>query len=173
MASTNESYNRAAELKAFDETKTGVKGLVDAGISKIPRIFIHPSNNNENNPSLSSDPPKNDVSIQIIDLTEAREDRKDIVERIQEASQTWGFFQVVNHGIPIMVLEEMLEGVRRFNEQDIEVKKGYYTRDVTKKVVYNSNYDLYSGLSTNWRDSFYCLMAPHPPTPQELPSICR
>ncbi|CAH8251382.1 unnamed protein product, partial [Arabidopsis lyrata] len=37
------SFDRASELKAFDESKTGVKGLVDAGISQIPRIFHHSS----------------------------------------------------------------------------------------------------------------------------------
>ncbi len=30
-----------SEPKAFDDTKVGVKGLVDAGVTKIPRIFIH------------------------------------------------------------------------------------------------------------------------------------
>ncbi|KAE9455005.1 hypothetical protein C3L33_13093, partial [Rhododendron williamsianum] len=34
-------YDRKSELKAFDDTKAGVKGLVDAGVTKIPRIFIH------------------------------------------------------------------------------------------------------------------------------------
>ncbi|PON66648.1 hypothetical protein TorRG33x02_267100, partial [Trema orientale] len=34
-------YDRATELKAFDETKAGVKGLVDAGIFEIPRIFYN------------------------------------------------------------------------------------------------------------------------------------
>ncbi|KAK9081598.1 hypothetical protein Syun_031686 [Stephania yunnanensis] len=33
---------RREELKAFDDTKAGVKGLVDAGVTKIPRIFIDP-----------------------------------------------------------------------------------------------------------------------------------
>ncbi|XP_026432331.1 1-aminocyclopropane-1-carboxylate oxidase homolog [Papaver somniferum] len=35
-------YDRYEELKTFDETKAGVKGIVDAGIAKIPRMFIRP-----------------------------------------------------------------------------------------------------------------------------------
>ncbi|KAK3043433.1 hypothetical protein RJ639_002012 [Escallonia herrerae] len=31
--------DRLQELKAFDESKAGVKGLVNAGVTKIPRIF--------------------------------------------------------------------------------------------------------------------------------------
>nr|GMC75211.1 1-aminocyclopropane-1-carboxylate oxidase homolog 1-like [Ipomoea batatas] len=37
-----ETYDRQSELKAFDETKAGVKGLVDAGITKLPAIFVQP-----------------------------------------------------------------------------------------------------------------------------------
>ena len=38
----SEGYDRASELKAFDESKAGVKGLVDAGVSIVPRMFIKP-----------------------------------------------------------------------------------------------------------------------------------
>ena len=34
-------HDRATALKALDDTKTGIKGLVDAGLTKIPQIFIH------------------------------------------------------------------------------------------------------------------------------------
>nr|GMD89824.1 1-aminocyclopropane-1-carboxylate oxidase homolog 1-like [Ipomoea batatas] len=47
--------------------------------------------------------------------------RREVVEAIGEASETWGFFQVVNHGIPINVLEEIKRGVRGFHEQDTEL----------------------------------------------------
>ncbi|KAL5063093.1 hypothetical protein RYX36_024830 [Vicia faba] len=38
---TKLDYDRASELKAFDETKDGVKRLVDASITNIPRMFHH------------------------------------------------------------------------------------------------------------------------------------
>jgi len=56
---------------------------------------------------------------------------------------------VVNHGIAISVLEEMLTRIRGFFEQDDEAKKASYTRDCNKKVVYNSNFDLYTGPAAN------------------------
>ncbi|KAE9455437.1 hypothetical protein C3L33_12663, partial [Rhododendron williamsianum] len=40
-AQNKPGYDRKSELKAFDDSKTGVKGLVDAGVTKIPHIFIH------------------------------------------------------------------------------------------------------------------------------------
>nr|KAJ0219304.1 hypothetical protein LSAT_V11C300150580 [Lactuca sativa] len=167
MAATTTSvisgYDRPTELKAFDQTKTGVKGLVDAGIRQIPRIFIHPP---ETSPKTSTI-----FEIPVVDLGST--DRASTVEKIRAASENLGFFQVVNHGIPVTVMDEMLQGVRRFHEQDVEVKKQFYTRDLSRTVVYNSNFDLHSSPAANWRDTFFSFMAPSPPPPEELPEVCR
>ncbi|KAL7608954.1 hypothetical protein Lser_V15G13931 [Lactuca serriola] len=167
-------YDRKAELIAFDETKSGVKGLVDAGITEVPRIFRLPSPENPNSDQKS--PPEH--SLPVINLEGIKEDpirRKEVVKEIKEALGSWGFFQMVNHGVPISVMEEMKKGVLGFFEQDNEVKKHWYTRDSSGKtrVVYNSNFDLYSAPVTNWRDSFLCTMYPNPPQPDELPPQCR
>ncbi|CAN4120489.1 unnamed protein product [Withania somnifera] len=124
-----------SELKAFDETKAGVKGLVDAGITKVPHIFILPPKNRPE----SSDTCETNFIFPVIDLEDIGKDpikHKEIVDKVRDASETWGFFQVVNHGIQVSVLEEMLQGAWKFFEQDIEVKKQYYTRHITKKVVH-------------------------------------
>ncbi|XP_031254610.1 1-aminocyclopropane-1-carboxylate oxidase homolog 1-like [Pistacia vera] len=167
------NYDRASELKAFDDSKVGVKGLVDAGIVKIPRIFYNPPDNFAKTTQVSND---TEYKFPIIDLERLDKDpihRKEIVERVRNASETLGFFQVINHGIPESVLEEMKDGARRFFEQDSEVKKQFYSRDYTRKVIYNSNFDLYTGPATNWRDTIACYMAPHPPQAEELPAACR
>ncbi|OMO95487.1 Oxoglutarate/iron-dependent dioxygenase [Corchorus olitorius] len=167
-ASNPDQYDRASELKAFDDTKAGVKGLVDAGITELPRIFHQPADKIQKN-SVSGD---TQFSIPIIDLAEVEKNpitRKEIVDKVGNASRKWGFFQVINHGIPVNVLEEMMDGVRRFYEQDDEVKRQYYTRDFSKPVVYNSNFDLYTGLAVNWRDTFFSFMAPNPPKMEDLP----
>lgn len=82
-------------------------------------------------------------------------------------------FRLFNHGIPSSVLDEMINGVRRFHEQDTETKKEFYTRDLSRKVVYLSNVDLWESQAANWRDSLFLFMAPHWPTPEELPEVCR
>jgi isopenicillin N synthase-like dioxygenase len=160
---------RIKELKAFDETKLGVKGLVDAGITKIPKIFHHPSDKTKKSSNTT------DYTIPVIDLAKIHEDpcaHKKVVESVRDASETGGFFQIVNHGISLSILKEMKDGLVRFFEQDSEVKKKYYTRE-SKPFVYNSNFPLYTSASATWKDSFLCNMAPIPPKPEDLPDVCR
>ncbi|CAL5392432.1 unnamed protein product [Camellia sinensis] len=144
QAAIETHYDRTQDLKAFDDTKTGVKGLVDAGIAIVPKIFIQPPDNF----NKTTNPTNTQFSFPIIDLRGIDKDpvrHREVVNEVREASETWGFFQLVNHGIPVSVLEEMMEGVHRFYEQD----------------------------TANWKDTFNCLMAPKPPNPEELPPPCR
>ncbi|XP_047946673.1 1-aminocyclopropane-1-carboxylate oxidase homolog 1-like [Salvia hispanica] len=171
-SSMDAQSDRKSELQAFDDTKAGVKGLVDAGITKLPAIFLHPPQNLKDIGTTTG----THLDFPVIDLESFDKDpslRRKVVDGIREAAETWGFFQVVNHGIPVAVLDDMLDGVRGFMEQDTDIKKQYYTRDSTNKFRFNSNFDLFSAPATNWRDSFYCVVAPNPPQPQQLPQVCR
>ncbi|XP_022739837.1 1-aminocyclopropane-1-carboxylate oxidase homolog isoform X3 [Durio zibethinus] len=173
MASeTSVDYDRTKELKEFDDTKAGVKGLVDAGIVSIPRMFIRPA---EELAVEELNSCQTNIKVPIIDLSKIQDDsrRKEIVDEVRIASAEWGFFQVINHGIPLSVLDEMIDGVRMFNEQDLELKKEFYTREVTKKVRFNSNYDLYTSLTADWRDTLNLSFLDSDPDPEEMPAVCR
>ncbi|GMY27179.1 1-aminocyclopropane-1-carboxylate oxidase homolog 1-like [Fagus crenata] len=168
------NYDRKSELKAFDDSKSGVKGLVDVGLTKIPRIFIHEQHRLDDNSGSRSR--VSNFGIPILDLDGIDKDanlRTDIINKVQHACEKWGFFQVVNHGIPESVLHEMIDGICRFHEQELEVKKQLYSRDYTQKVIYNSNHDLYRSPAASWRDTLSCVLAPDPPSPEELPVVCR
>ncbi|CAN1796132.1 1-aminocyclopropane-1-carboxylate oxidase homolog 1 [Linum perenne] len=143
-----------AELKSFDESKAGVKGLADSGIKEIPRIFHAPPQFLESGTPYSPNDPN--FIFPVIDLAGVHQDpvkRKQMVEKIRDASGSWGFFQIVNHGVPKNIQEDMTSGVRNFFDLDLEQKKDYYAREQTKKVMYSSN--------------------PDPLEPEELPECCR
>ncbi|XP_068640213.1 1-aminocyclopropane-1-carboxylate oxidase homolog 1-like [Aristolochia californica] len=165
------SYDRLREMKSFDETKLGVKGLVDNGVTNIPKFFILPTEDLIN----SQAPTPVQKGIPIVDLDRVgREDRrKEIVKEIREVLETWGFFHVINHGIPQRVLDEMIQGARRFHEESDEEKMAFYSRDPNKKVRFVSNFDLYQSKAANWRDTLGCIMAPNFEGPEALPKSCR
>nr|CAD1818999.1 unnamed protein product [Ananas comosus var. bracteatus] len=166
MAAYSDS-ERLAELRAFDATKAGVKGLVDAGFTSIPRFFVHPYLDRTAGANFR---------LPVVDLAGVPADparRAAAAAEAGRAAEELGLFHVVNHGVPQQVLDEMLQRVRGFHEDGVEVKGEYYTRDQSRKVVYNSNFDLYQAPAANWRDTLFCSMAPEPPRPEELPLACR
>ncbi|RZC55353.1 hypothetical protein C5167_014204 [Papaver somniferum] len=122
-----------------------------------------------------TDATRDQFQTPVIDLQGIDYRRSEIIDEIRRASMTWGFFQLVNHEIPVSVTNEMIEGIRRFHEGDIEVKKRLYVKEMmSQKVQYYSNYDLNESRSANWRDTFRCrLLNPDPIDPQLLPETCR
>ncbi|CAA0407254.1 unnamed protein product [Arabidopsis thaliana] len=172
MTENSEKTDRLNDLTTFISTKTGVKGLVDAEITEVPSMFHVPSSILSNN--RPSDISGLNLTVPIIDLGDRNtSSRNVVVSKIKDAAENWGFFQVINHGVPLTVLEEIKESVRRFHEQDPEVKNQYLPTDNNKKFVYNNDFDLYHSSPMNWRDSFTCYIAPDPPNPEEIPVACR
>ena len=98
---------------------------------------------------------------------------QELVGLVRAAAETAGFFQVVNHGVPADLLAEMLASVRRFHESPAEAKTPHYTRDLAKKVRFNSNFDLFQSPAANWRDTLFFHLAPDPAPSEELPEAVR
>ncbi|KAL0349009.1 UNVERIFIED_CONTAM: Deacetoxyvindoline 4-hydroxylase [Sesamum angustifolium] len=172
VASDEQGYDRTEMLRAFDETKAGVKGLTDSGLLKIPRIFVRPSEELAQEVTCK----KAQVQVPVIDLSGIQDSdrRKRVLEDVRIASETWGFFQVVNHGIPLTVLDGMIDGVRKFNEQDVEEKKKYYSRDRTRGARFYSSHDLYISRTASWRDTLTISFSdPDQIDHKELPACCR
>ncbi|CAA6666542.1 unnamed protein product [Spirodela intermedia] len=93
-----------AELKAFDEMKAGVKGVVESGIKAIPRIFLLPAAERDANEGAPDPPAPPLLELPVVDIS-----------------------AVLGHGVPTEVLEEMLAGIRRFNELHAAEKAAFYS----------------------------------------------
>ncbi|PSS33776.1 1-aminocyclopropane-1-carboxylate oxidase [Actinidia chinensis var. chinensis] len=160
---------RREELKAFDDSKAGVKGLIDAGVVKVPKIFIRPPD------ELAEELKSVQIGLQVpvIDLS-GIDRRGKVVGEVRFASVKWGVFQVVNHGIPLSVQDKVIDGTRMFHEQDPDVKKTFYTRDKKNRVRFESNYDLYQSRAANWRDTLNKFMRTSDQLdPDEIHTTCR
>ncbi|RZC68624.1 hypothetical protein C5167_031793 [Papaver somniferum] len=140
-------YDRFKELKAFEESKAGVKGLVDVGTVKIPRMFIRPLD--ELTEELDHTEHENSnfeiplIDIKSVDLNDHLR-HKEVIDEVQRASET------------------------------CEIKKELFSNDLKKGSMFHTNFDLYVSKYANWRDSLRCnLLSPDPLNPQELPDTCR
>ena len=150
--------DRLSALRAFDDTKAGVKGLVDAGATAIPAIFHHPPD------AFAPSTLATDVAVPVVDLSCQR---SDVVGAVRAAAETVGFFLLTNHGVPEAAMLGMLAAVRRFNEEPAEAKAPYYTRDAARRVRYSCNADLFQTLVGKWRDTVYMDDADRPAAGEE------
>ncbi|KAJ1398403.1 Oxoglutarate/iron-dependent dioxygenase [Sesbania bispinosa] len=67
-----------------------------------------------------------------------------LVKEIRSACKEWGFFQVINHGVPLSLRQRIEEASKKFFAQSLEEKKkvsrdkgtlsGYYDTEHTKNV---------------------------------------
>ncbi|KAF8006390.1 hypothetical protein BT93_K0633 [Corymbia citriodora subsp. variegata] len=162
-------YDRAKEAKEFDETKAGVKGLVDSGVAKVPRLFIHPPQNLRDMSGAATG-----LEVPTIDMMGYQDSRRqDVVNNLRRASETWGFFQMINHGIPIDAMDSVLEAVKQFHEQPEGVKREWYSRDEAKKFRYYSNGDLFWSKAATWKDTLKFDFPFGEQDPDAVPLLCR
>ncbi|CAK7326798.1 unnamed protein product [Dovyalis caffra] len=170
-SSTDQEYDRLNDAKLFDDSKLGVKGLVDSGVASIPRFFIHPSETLSDLKTISQ--VERDI-IPTIDLSGVDSNsRSKIVEQISSASREFGFFQIVNHGVSVEVMEQMIGGIKGLHEQSPEEKTRWYRRDMGTGVAIFSNFDLFHSKAASWRDTLQVYLGPTLPELQEIPEICR
>ncbi|KAM7531560.1 hypothetical protein LguiB_034970 [Lonicera macranthoides] len=167
---SDSEYDRLKEAKEFDETKIGVKGLSDSGITTIPRIFIHPSSLLQSYVQHSSS-----LSIPVINLSDRNsvDGRSKIIDEVREAAKEWGFFQVINHGIPLSVVDDTIAAIKSFHDEPPEVKANYYVREERRRVVFATNIDLFRSKAASWHDFIQVCMAPDAAEVDQIPAVLR
>ncbi|KAL8135433.1 scopoletin 8-hydroxylase-like [Apium graveolens] len=148
----------------------GVKGLVDSGVSKVPERYIQlPSER-----ILKPDGYKSHQHSPI-DLSKLEGPEHDkVVHDIARAAETLGFFQVVNHGVPLELLEALKTAAHKFFNQPAE-KKAVYLKGVSPSpsVKYGTSFVPEKEKALEWKDYISMVYTNDDEAQQFWPHDCR
>ncbi|XP_020231525.1 protein DOWNY MILDEW RESISTANCE 6-like [Cajanus cajan] len=120
-------------------------------VGSVPEDYIFPPDLRPGNLEipLSS-------NITVIDLSEAQNgDRTNTIHKIIKASQEFGFFQVINHGISVNLMNDVRSVFKELFEMPAEEKQKLCSNDPSKTCKMLTSSASYATEKVHqWRDNF-------------------
>ncbi|XP_061359191.1 feruloyl CoA ortho-hydroxylase F6H1-3-like [Gastrolobium bilobum] len=124
----------------------GVKGLYEIGLKSLPKQYIQPL---EERMSMAKIVTQN--SIPIVDMSNW--DDPNVANAICDAAEKWGFFQIINHGVPLQVLDNVQNATYRFYDLPAEEKVKYTKENSpSNHVRYGSSFSPEAENALEWKD---------------------
>ena len=140
------SFNNGNSLFDFVvRDGNGVKGLADLGLSAVPDRYIQPAEERiEKQKAISGHMLAEPIDLSTLDGPS----HEQVVEGIAGAAEALGFFQVVNHGVPVELLESLKDAAHKFFCQTPE-KKAIYRGPLVK---YGTSFVPEKEKALEWKD---------------------
>lgn len=160
--------DNTSELKTFVLVEGhGVKGLSELKIKTLPELFIQPV---EKRLDMSKVVPYE--SIPIIDMSNS--DDPKVRDAICDAAEKWGFFQIVNHGVPLSIIEDVKDATHSFFALPAEEKKKYlFKNSPTKNIRFVTSFIPEVDKVLEWKDYLSCFYVSDDESMAFWPSVCR
>ncbi|XP_024044061.1 uncharacterized protein LOC18049425 isoform X3 [Citrus clementina] len=121
--------------------------VLSSGIryTNLPESYVRPESERPNLSEVSEC-----ENVPVIDL--ACDDRSLIVQQVAYACKNYGFFQVINHKLPLEAVERVLEVVKEFFNRPVEEKLKLHSDDPSKTMRLSTSFNVNKEKVHNWRD---------------------
>lgn len=117
-------------------------------VQAVPEEYILPK---EKRPGDIAAPLCKDIPV--IDLAQTGLDQYEIIQTMMEASQDFGIFQVINHGISEELMDDTMMLFKEFFDMPGEDKAVYFSEDKTKGFrLFTGKYSPQESEVHYWRD---------------------
>nr|GMD26107.1 feruloyl CoA ortho-hydroxylase 1-like [Ipomoea batatas] len=162
------NFDSAHEITKFVINEGhGVKGLADMGIQTLPKQFIQPPRERIATSKLASQ-----LFIPVIDMSNGNEQK--VVDMMVDAAQRWGFFQIINHGIPTEVFENVKSATQRFFELPAEEKRKYLKEySASNCVRFGTSFTPHEEKAFEWKDYLSLFYVSEDEAAALWPPACR
>ncbi|XVF76333.1 hypothetical protein PTKIN_Ptkin13bG0258100 [Pterospermum kingtungense] len=135
------------------EFQKGVKHLFENGVRKLPNKYILPVSDRPNVDKEQPNVAKSKLKLPVIDFAELLgPNRSQVLNSLSSACEEYGFFQVVNHGIPSEVIRSMIDVSSRFFGLPYEERTKYMSSDMASPVRYGTSFNQIKDAVFCWRD---------------------
>ncbi|KAH7560386.1 hypothetical protein ACOSP7_017539 [Xanthoceras sorbifolium] len=161
------SLNDSSDLTDFVINQgNGVKGLSEMGIKALPEQYIQPLQERV----MTKIEPRE--SIPVIDMS--KWDDPQVASSICDAAEKWGFFQVVNHGVPIEVLDSVKKATYGFFGLPAEEKRKYSKENSpSNNVRFGTSFTPQVEKALEWKDYLSLFYVSEEEAAALWPSVCR
>ncbi|GMY38868.1 protein DMR6-LIKE OXYGENASE 2-like [Fagus crenata] len=137
-----------------------IKKLAESpGLTSIPSNYAFTTNPDDQ--AVSEEPedllPVIDFSL----LTSGTpHQRSKIIQELGQACKDWGFFMLINHGIPESLMEAVIEGIRGFFDLTEEEKREFEQTNVLNPIRYGTSFNRSIEKVSFWRDFLKAFVHP-------------
>ncbi|KAJ4822025.1 hypothetical protein Tsubulata_001599 [Turnera subulata] len=146
-----------------------VKGQVESGgLNHVPSKYLYHTNLGERISSDAEVIPTIDFSI----LTSGTPDqRSKVIQDIGNACAEWGFFMVINHGVPNLLREETIRLAETFFNLSEEEKREYTGTQLFDPIRYGTSFNVTVDKIRFWRDFLKIHVHPSFSAPNKPPGL--
>ncbi|XP_076932765.1 2-oxoglutarate-dependent dioxygenase 19-like [Bidens hawaiensis] len=136
-----------------------VKSLGESpDLHRIPSIYAYSINSTVSPASdLHDEIPTIDFSL----LTSTDPDiRSQVIQELDIACKDWGFFRVINHGVPESLMNMVIEKSREFFDLTDDEKKEFEEKSVLDPIRYGTSFNYKKDEILYWRDFLKVIVHP-------------
>ncbi|XVE90466.1 hypothetical protein DITRI_Ditri20bG0080200 [Diplodiscus trichospermus] len=145
----------------------GVKGLSEMGLRAHPKRYIQPLEERMCMTNILAQ-----ETIPIIDMSNWKD--PDVAKSICDAASKWGFFQIVNHAVPVEVLENVKDATYKFFGLPAEVKNKYSKdQSPSNNVRFGTSFSPQAEKALEWKDYLSLFYASQEKASALWPPVCR
>ncbi|KEH17544.1 2OG-Fe(II) oxygenase family oxidoreductase [Medicago truncatula] len=143
-----------------------VQELEKQGITKVPKQYLQPNQDSILVSNTTSLP-----QLPVIDLSKLLCEDAIELENLDHACKDWGFFQLINHGVNPLLVENIKIGVQKFFNLPIEEKKKFW-QTTEEMQGFGQVYVALEEEKLRWGDMFFIKTFPlHTRHPHLIPCI--
>ncbi|KAE8729604.1 putative 2-oxoglutarate and Fe(II)-dependent oxygenase superfamily protein [Hibiscus syriacus] len=149
---------------------TSVKALAESpGFSSLPSVYTFPKHPNG---EVFSDTKESIPTIDFSLLTSSNiDERSKTIQELGKACKDWGFFMVINHGVPESMMKAIIDACGEFFELTEGEKGEYEGKYVLDPIRFGTSFNASVDKILCWRDYLKIFQHPEFHSPRRPPAF--